>query len=231
MRYSELTEHSDEILTQDIALKAIMTKCSDAYNAYISAGKPLFLRGVSQATDEPHYFEKSGEKRPPAYYWGPDYYEHIFDGLPEWQGDIRRDLGLIGTTSARKAMNYAGSKEQIFVVFPENGAKIHVAPADDWWNVKVADVPMKSYIDVVFTVFKKNSLSSLADLAASNRSAYKTIRKDLNPKNLGIKTIPSSKIGTLSQYSNNEIWTSASCYALPIELWQQINNKKFRKRF
>ena len=61
-------------------------------------------------------------------------YTRLFSGiLPSWNNFPRRNRSFICSSSINKALQYSGSYDNIYAVFPKNNSKIGVCPESDIW--------------------------------------------------------------------------------------------------
>jgi len=129
MKVNEIiTESSSTILQLDEYRKLLESEYSDAYRQALKGN--LIYRGFGDMTItfmhlEPMRGRKSVNTN--------NVYTAIMNEHPKFQSLPKRSV--IATTSRNVAMVYSASDDNLAVLFPKNGTKIAMVPANDIWNV------------------------------------------------------------------------------------------------
>ena len=79
--------------------------------------------------------------------------------LPSWKDFPKRDSSFICTTSEYKARDYAFDKDDLYHVFPENGANLGICSSLDIWDS--CNIQLSYYFNAEY-IFKKSRKKSTA---------------------------------------------------------------------
>lgn len=125
MRLNEfLSEGRSKSVNEKKFIQLLNEKCSDAYNS-----KSKIYRGVSN-DDDFLYVDPSKSKPRPARNAYNNIYNLIFSNHKTWAKYPKRDMSIVCSTSEKKAARY----NNVYVVYPFDGAKIGVCPEEDLWQ-------------------------------------------------------------------------------------------------
>lgn len=123
MRYYELTESRSEEIEIQKAIEFLRDNCSDALSA-----APIY-RGVKQPPKDAFFIDPKKSTRKSRN--TKNFHTLLVDNSPRWQAYPNRSQSIICTTNERRALDYG--RGSAYRVFPVNGSKIGICPANDWW--------------------------------------------------------------------------------------------------
>lgn len=135
---------SYKIISEEQLIELIKSRFSSAYKK-INAGCVIY-RGMNDYSD---YILATPGIRTSIN--TNNFYNRLFSGiLPSWKNYPKRNSSFICTSCIDTAEDF-GSK--VYVVLPENGAKIGICPSDDLWN-SFGSIGQLSYLnDVMLDLF------------------------------------------------------------------------------
>jgi len=151
-----LNEGRSQIISEDEAMNIIHNKCSDSIK---KDATPIY-RGIRNNHDYMFVDPKKGEPRISAN--TKNYYTLLNDHSHYWKEYPKRSRSIICTTDMDMSNNYGW----VYRVYPYNGSKIGVCPANDYW------VSFKSVLKLL--------PSNVFDMDEFNEYLEDFIRKKLN---------------------------------------------------
>ena len=225
--HGEYKTHRSKELSEKEAKKVLHTKCSKALKDYLSGG--VMFRGIRGDTSHYKFTDPSkGEKRKSAFATG-NYYNDIIENAPEWSKFPQRSI--VATTD----FDNADDRGTAFDIFPFNGFKIGICPADDiFWSFKKLSSDAGYFNDemrniiVYFSTPKWSKPSVKSDDWKSLRDFMKSVtKKDLDGLHIGSEFLGYDTlydavtdiinprgfkvVSSLPKVKDKEVWTDSPC--------------------
>lgn len=185
-----ITERRTEKLDQKEALKMLSTSHSVAAKGVVDRYKRIY-RGIGNfetdfAIVRPSQYTRMSKNTLNAY-------TLLLDNLPEWKEYPKRSKSIIATTAYGRAADYAAGGP-VYIVFPENGAKIGVCSTWDIWDS--FDMPVSDMSEF------NNQLRNLILVALDTNDVYAEEFKDWKGFLENLDFIDKNKTAT---YNNDPI--------------------------
>ena len=100
-----------------------------------------------------------------------NYYTLLMSNLPAWEKYPKRNRSMICSTNFHNAKSYGGEHDNLYHVFPKDGAKIGVCPENDiWWSFAL---PNKHRQDMQITNdYFEDIVRAYNELSGFDISAY-----------------------------------------------------------
>lgn len=216
MRIGELNENSFESYDEEdeqAGFDDIIRNCSIA----VKLGGFLF-RGMNSEYDQNVIiWPESNKHRPSAnFHW--DYYEHVLNHLPSWEGWPDRSKSIICSTDD----NYASGYGYNYVVFPVDNAVLGVTSGQDFWDSTINQTTrLRSFgaFGHTFPSFVRN-LVNISDTTtpetiisdAERLGILGDIDDALSPQALGLTMASVQEVAGITR--SREVWTSDTCYGI-----------------
>lgn len=151
MRFKQYINESQRSanLSEDDALNLVFDKCKNALQAYRKG--TIIYRGTSGFNSKLVDPKKSPERESANTH---NYYTLIFNNHKLWNKFPNREI--ICTLDKRTAFDYGDTNEGVsFVVFPFDGAKVGVCPAEDmWYSFKKLNGGLESFMYFLHGIFE-----------------------------------------------------------------------------
>ena len=179
---TEVTKRSQQLRKPLFMAALTRGQFRSAYNKMLE--KREIFRGVSGSAAYPYWIVQPGKSQRVSRNTS-NFYTGLIDGLPSWKNYPKRSRSIICSN------NYDGAHSfgNVLRVFPKNGAKIGICPAEDFWmsfndtvhkRLGLADM---SFFNAYFISIFFACSGTLADMAAKlDEDTYSEFIKKLNGK-------------------------------------------------
>lgn len=192
------------IIKEEEADKLLATKHSSAYIKHIDIYRSVENYGKYVYIDP----LKSKEKRISRN--TNNFYTLMIDNFSEWKEFPKRSKSIICTNNFEYASHFS---DDVYNVYPENGAKIGVCPTSDIWGAVANCKGYELTFDVV--VYIMEDICQLADISGKGDESYQVM---IN----AFKKIDDKKIDELP-----ESFLTGSSYSLSLSaLWKEYIESK-----